>query len=111
MLNSKCDVPESGLEFGASEGDRATPSQGLQSFADIRAFVVGSQLADFEVGDREAAYRFFGQTVRACGYCFVRYGPLRYLEWRPRCSIGTRQRVGAAPNLWLDTARKQRTTR
>lgn len=43
-------------------------TQGLQTIEDIRAFVAGCQTADFEVPDRDAAYRFVAETLRRFGY-------------------------------------------
>lgn len=43
-------------------------TQGLQTIEDIRAFVAGSQAADFEVPDRGDAYRFVTETLRRFGY-------------------------------------------
>lgn len=43
-------------------------TQGLQIFEDIRAFVAGSQAADFEGVDRADAYRLVSDTLRRFGY-------------------------------------------
>lgn len=43
-------------------------TQGLQTIDEIRAFVAGSQAADFEIPDRDEVHRFIGQTLRRFGY-------------------------------------------
>ena len=43
-------------------------TQGLQTIDDIRAFVAGSQAADFEVVDRADAYGLVNDTLRRFGY-------------------------------------------
>lgn len=43
-------------------------TQGLQTLDDIRAFVAGSQAAEFESIDRQEAYRFISETLRRFGY-------------------------------------------
>lgn len=43
-------------------------TQGLQTFDDLRAFVAGSQAADFEALSRAEAYRFISETLRRFGY-------------------------------------------
>jgi hypothetical protein len=40
----------------------------VRTIGDIRAFVTGSQAADFAVTDRDPAYRFVAATLTRFGY-------------------------------------------
>jgi hypothetical protein len=43
-------------------------TQGLQTIEDVRAFVAGSQVVDFEIPAREDAHRFVAEVLRRFGY-------------------------------------------